>query len=720
MAESRYGNREIREALAESRRLFYSCGLFSVFVNLLMLTGPLFMLQVYDRVLSSRSEATLVTLVAIVAFLFLMMGVLDHARGRVLARAGARLQTRLDSRVLRAILSRSTSPAERSRPATGLRDLEAIQRFASSSGPFAFFDAPWTPIFLFALFMFHWMLGVLAVFSGFLLLLIALFNQKGTARLQEEVREASARSGYFIEQMRAGGETVQGLGMHDAVVARSGALRDTVLDKTLASSDRGGFFNVTSKTLRLFLQSMMLGLGAWLAILGEITPGVMIAASILLGRALAPIDQAVGQWPLLQRTLAGYRSLAELLKETPPEQARTSLPAPRAILETRGLTVAAPGARYAAVRGASLRLEPGQAAGIAGPSASGKSTFARALAGVWRSVGGSVRLDGAELDQYGTDLGRHIGYLPQEVVLFDGSVAENISRLSPEANDEAVVEAAKRTGAHEMILGLPDGYDFQVSAGGAALSGGQRQRIALARAFYGSPVVVVMDEPDSNLDAEGTMALARAVEGHKKRGGAAVIVAHRHGAFAQCDTVYLMEGGRPVPATSGRGAAPVRSLQSAGRKPADGDPPQAGRAPLDPRDRRTPATVTKVAGARPAASARGEGRARTASGRQRAAARPTVRIVRGGQKAASAPQAAQSPPPARARGENPAPAASGEKARPAGRSTVSPRDRRVAAAIARVRGLRTSPGGRDGRPTDPEPVRSDAIPDRRTRRDDAS
>ena len=382
MAETRSGNREIREALAESRRLFHSCALFSVFVNLLMLTGPLFMLQVYDRVLTSRSEATLVTLVAIVAFLFLMMGILDHARGRVLARAGARLQTRLDSRVLRTILSRATSPSERSRPATGLRDLESIQRFASSSGPFAFFDAPWTPIFLFTLFMFHWLLGVLAVFSGCLLVLIALFNQKGTARLQVELREASARSGYFIEQMRAGGETVQGLGMHDAVVARSGALRDTVLDKTMDSSDRGGFYNVLSKTLRLFLQSLMLGLGAWLAIQGQITPGVMIAASILLGRALAPIDQAVGQWPLLQRTLAAYRSLAALLAETAPEMARTELPAPRAILEAQGLTVAAPGARFAAVRGASLRLEPGQAAGIAGRSASGKSTLARALAGV--------------------------------------------------------------------------------------------------------------------------------------------------------------------------------------------------------------------------------------------------------------------------------------------------------------------------------------------------
>ena len=574
-----YGGKEIRAALAESRRLFVSCGLFSVAVNLLMLTGPLFMLQVYDRVLTSRSEATLVALIGIVAFLFLMMGVLDHARARVMARAGARLQERLDSRVLRAVLSRAVSPAERARPATGLRDLETIQRFASGSGPFAFFDAPWTPIFLFALFTFHWMLGLLAVFSGLLLLLIALLNQLGTSRLQVEAGEAAARSAHFVEQMRAGSETVQGLGMQDAVVSRSRALRGEMLDRLLSISDRNGLFSVTSRTLRLFLQSMMLGLGAWLAIQGQVTPGIMIAASILLGRALAPIEQAVMQWPSFQRALAARRSLAALLAETPPAPDRTELPAPRALVEVQNLVVAPPGAKTAPVRGASLRLEPGQAAGIAGPSASGKSTLARALAGVWRPLGGSVRLDGAELEHFGDTLGRYVGYLPQEVVLFEGTVAQNIARFSPGASDEDVVDAARRTGGHEMILGLPGGYDFQVSAGGAALSGGQRQRIAMARAFYGSPVLVVMDEPDSNLDADGTMALARAVEGHKKRGGTVVIVAHRHGAFAQCDIVYLMENGRPVPATSGRGSAPVRQLQS-GRRYRPGQPArQAAKKP---------------------------------------------------------------------------------------------------------------------------------------------
>ena len=555
------GGPEIRAALGESRRLFVSIGLFSAFVNLLMLTGPLFMLQIYDRVLASRSEATLVALAGIVAFLFLMMGLLDHARGRVLARAGARFQARMDGRVLGAILTRAgRSPAARSAPATGLHDLEAMQRFASGPGPFAFFDAPWTPVFLSVLFIFHWLLGLLAVVSGVLLLGLALLNSARTSRLQAEAGETSARAGHFVEQVRAGGETVRGLGMRASATARAGALRDAALASTMAASDRGGAFAVTSKTLRLFLQSMMLGLGAWLAIRGEVTPGIMIAASILLGRALAPIDQAVAQWPVLQRALRGRRSLAKLLAETPEEPARTPLPAPEARLEAEHLVVAAPGARVPAVRGASLRLEPGRALGIAGPSASGKSTLAKALAGVWPAAGGRTSLGGAALDQYGEEaLARHIGWLPQEVVLFEGTVAENIARLAPDPEPEAVVEAARRAGAHEMILDLPGGYDFQVAAGGAALSGGQRQRIALARAFYGDPAVAILDEPDAHLDAAGAEALNRAVAALKARGGAAVIVAHRPGAFAACDAVLRMEDGRlqaPGPADGAPGPRP--------------------------------------------------------------------------------------------------------------------------------------------------------------------
>ena len=572
------GKREIRSALAESRRLFVSVGLFSAFVNLLMLTGPLFMLQIYDRVLSSRSEATLVALAVITGFLFLMMGLLDHARARVLARAGARFQARLDGRVLGAILARAgRSPASRSAPATGLQDLEAMQRFASGPGPFAFFDAPWTPIFIFVLFTFHWLLGVLAVISGVLLMTLALLSQAYTGRLRSEAGQASARAFHFAEQVRAGGETVRGLGMRASAVARTGRLRHTALAKTLAASDRGGVFTATSRALRLFLQSMMLGLGAWLAIRGEVTPGIMIAGSILLGRALAPIDQAVAQWPLLQHTLAARWSLSKLLSEAPEEPDPTPLPNPRARLQTENLIVVPPGARDPVVQGVSLRLEPGRAIGIAGPSASGKSSLVKSLVGVWPPSAGKVMLDGAALDQYSeADLTRHVGWLPQEVVLFEGTVAENIARLDPEPDAEAVVKAAQRAGAHEIILELPGGYDFQVAAGGAALSGGQRQHIALARALYRDPVVVVLDEPDAHLDAAGAQALGQAVAELKAQGGAAVIVAHRPGAFAECDAVYRMEHGQtqlvePAPAAPDAATgAPLRAVRVPG-------PPGQGR-----------------------------------------------------------------------------------------------------------------------------------------------
>ena len=538
------GRSELRAVLSEGRRLFWTVGLFSVFVNILMLTGPIFMLQIYDRVLASRSEATLVALVVIMSFLYLMMFVLDHARGRVLARAGARFQARLDDRVFEAVLRRSVAPTERSRPATHLRDLESIQRLLSGPAPFAVFDMPWAPLFLLAIFSFHWMLGTLAVVGGLVLIGLTWANQVFSKRLQLEAGAASAKSESFTEALRRDGETVQGLGMRRAALARWNRLRGESLEKTIAASDRTGGFSTASKTLRFFLQSAMLGLGAWLAIRGDVTPGVMIAASILMGRALAPIEQAIGQWSQVQRAQQGWSSLSELLDKIPPEPERTRLPAPRSILEAQQVTVVPPGEQTAAIRMVSFRLDPGQALGVIGPSASGKSTLARALAGVWRPAAGTIRLDGAALDQFSDeDLGRHVGYLPQDIALFDGTVAENIARMALEPDPEAVVAAAKRAGAHEMILGLPGGYDYQVAAGGGKLSGGQRQRIGLARALYGDPAVVVLDEPNSNLDAAGSDALNDAIVDLKKRGKAVVIMAHRPAAIQHCDLILMMEDG---------------------------------------------------------------------------------------------------------------------------------------------------------------------------------
>ena len=540
------GVAELRRALGASRGLLLGVGVFSLFVNLLMLTGPLFMLQVYDRVLASRSEATLLTLFLLITALFSLMGVLDFARTRVLARAGARFQALLDRRVFEAVLRRAISPDERGRPSSGVRDLESIQRALSGPAPFAFFDAPWAPLFLAAIFFFHWSLGLLAMGGGLVLFAVAILNERRAREPLGASAEASARSDGYAEVLRREGETIQGLGMRSAAIARWEKLREGALGAQIAASDATSGYAVASKTLRFYLQSAMLGLGALLAIEGAISPGVMIAASILMGRALAPVEQAIGQWAVMQRAFKGWTGLTELLRTTPPPSSPTPLPAPKGVVSVEGVTAAPPGARAPTLRNVSFRVEPGQALGVIGPSAAGKSTLARLLVGIWRPVQGSVRLDGAELGQYSDDdLGRHVGYLPQDVALFDGTVTENIARMAAEADPAAVVTAARRAGAHELILRLPQGYDTPIGPSGARLSGGQRQRIALARALYGDPAVVVMDEPNSNLDAQGEQALVLAIKDLRERGRTAIVMAHRPSAIAACDVLLMLDAGTP-------------------------------------------------------------------------------------------------------------------------------------------------------------------------------
>ena len=531
------------EALRGTRVLFVSLAVFSCFVNILMLTGPLYMLQVYDRVLSSRSESTLVALTVLIAALYGIMGVLDYARGRIAARVGALIQTRLDPKVFETGLSRALVSGERGKPWSGLRDLEAVQRFMASPVLFAIFDIPWTPLFVFAIFSFHPALGWLAVGGGLLLVAITLANQMMTRRSTVEATATAMVSDGFAETVRQQAEVVQGLGMRRAVLSRWQRNRNRALHANLTSADVVNQFSTLSKTLRFFLQSAMLGLGAYIVLLGEMTPGSMIAGSILLGRALAPIEQLIGGWPILSRARSGWAALKETLAKGGGARAPMALPAPRARLQLTGVTVVPPDQQRPSLRNVSLRLEPGQALGVIGPSASGKSTLARTLAGIWRPVGGAVRLDGAELDQYGDDLGRYIGYVPQDIALFDGTVAENIARLDPEPDAEAVVRAAKMAGAHDMILRLPDGYDTQIMVGGARLSGGQRQRIALARALYGEPALVVLDEPNSNLDGEGGEALMHAIRQLKADGRIVVIMAHRPAAISECDLLLVVSDG---------------------------------------------------------------------------------------------------------------------------------------------------------------------------------
>ncbi|WP_121629166.1 type I secretion system permease/ATPase [Tropicibacter alexandrii] len=538
------GLEELRAVRRRSRPYFWFVAIFSFFVNLLMLTGPLYMMQVYDRVLGSRSIATLVALSVLVVFLYSMMGILDYVRGRVMARVAARFQASLDLRVFDAVVRRSAvMPDEIAQ--TGLRDLESVQRLLASPVLMAMFDMPWSPVFIIGIMIFHPWLGYLALAGGVLLIGVTVINQRMSREPTLKSNMAVVQSERTAEQIRQEAEMVQALGMRRDAFTRWMKARSQSLGGQIATADLTGTFSTITKTIRLMLQSAMLGLGALLVLRGELTPGAMIAGSILMGRALAPVELAIGQWPLVERARKGWDNLVRLLSEIPVEPPRTQLPKPQAKLEVQQLTVVPPGEQQAALRLISFTLLPGQACGVIGPSGSGKSTLARALTGIWRPAGGKIRLDGASIDQYGPDvLGSHIGYLPQRVTLFDGTIAENIARLSPQPDAEKVVEAARQADAHDMILKLPQGYDTQVSAAGGRLSGGQMQRIGLARAMYGDPVILVLDEPNSNLDNEGSEAVNKAIRGFKERGRTVLIMAHRPAAIKECDTLLMIENGQ--------------------------------------------------------------------------------------------------------------------------------------------------------------------------------
>lgn len=536
---------ELRAVLKSSAAGFIAIGLFSFFVNLLVLTGPLFMLQIYDRVLSSRSEATLVALTGLIIGLYLVMGVLDHIRSRVAARIGARFQARFDKRVFNAVLDRTALHAQGISTVTGMRDLDAIQKVLSSPAVFTVFDIPWTPFFIFVIFTFHPWMGLLGVAGGLILVALTWLNQNGTKEDQERAMIAGRQSDEMTQTLQKESDTVRALGMRRSVASRWQLLRDNALEANIRYSDSNGFYSIASKTFRVFLQSAILALGAYLVLQNEITAGAMIASSIIIGRALAPIEGAIGHWALIQRAVQGWRQLSELLTRVPEDDPRTALPKPRAILDVEQVTVVPPGEKVATVRMLSFELRPGQALGVIGQSASGKSTLARVLTGIWPPAGGKVRLDGASLEQYGTDgLADHVGYLPQDVVLFEGTVAENIARMALDPDPAKVVEAAKKAGAHDMILRLPDGYDTKLPAMGGRLSGGQKQRVGLARALYGDPVLLVLDEPNSNLDAEGSMALNLAIRNMKAEGKSIVIMAHRPAAIEECELILIMENGQ--------------------------------------------------------------------------------------------------------------------------------------------------------------------------------
>ncbi|WP_344844021.1 type I secretion system permease/ATPase [Celeribacter arenosi] len=543
-AENRLGLEELAEVRRRSRGLYWSTAVFSACVNMLMLTGPLFMLQVYDRVLGSGSEATLVALFVIVAFLYLMMGLLDGVRSRVLSRIAARFQTDLEDRVFHASMAQAASEPRQVARVRAMDHLAAIRRFLASPVIAAMFDLPFVPLFLAGIAIFHPYLGMLAFFGGGILVLLTLIHRIAAKRGQETAQQAEAEATGMAARMTSSAEALRALGMQESSYKRWLKSRRTALEKATAGEDVTQSFTAFSRAMRLFLQSAMLALGAYLVLQREVTAGAMIASSILLGRALQPVDTLIGQWQVLQLAQRGWADLGELLGSQRPAAPRTPLPRPAARLSANQVSVVPPGQQQASLRMVSFDLEPGQALGVIGPSGAGKSTLARALTGVWPTTSGAIRLDGAKLDQYDPEaLGQHIGYLPQQVTLFDGTIAENIAKLDLNPNAEAVVAAAKKADAHNLILSLPNGYDTHVSSASGLLSGGQLQRIGLARAFFGNPVLVILDEPNSNLDNDGSAALNKAIRRHKEEGGAVLIMAHRPSAIQECDILLMLDGG---------------------------------------------------------------------------------------------------------------------------------------------------------------------------------
>lgn len=540
-----HGRAELRQVLGRQRVLLLLVVLFSAFVNLLMITGPLFMMQVYDRVLGSGSEATLLALFVLVSFLYGSMAVLDVVRSQILARAGLRFQAALDRRVFDAALRRQALVPDDPAAMSGERDVDALRQFLGSPVVLALVDLPWTPLFLAGIFFFHPAMGGLAVAGGLILLALALANQMTTERKRSEAARAGIATDRLAAQFRAEAGPLGALGMRRAAHDRWEGARGDMLQRTAAAGDLGTVFGSATKIFRQFLQSAMLALGAWLVLRHEVSSGVMIASSVLLGRALAPVETLVGQWSLMQAARLSWARLGHLLGGEARNRAPMPLTRPAARLQVEELVLVPPGDRLPVLHRVSFAVEPGNAVGVIGASAAGKSSLARALTGIWPPAGGAIRLGGVSIEQYGEEtLGALVGYLPQRVSLFDGTLAENIARLSPDYDSQAVLRAAQRAGAHEMILGFPDGYNTRITAEGGRLSGGQLQRIGLARALYGDPVLLVLDEPNSNLDNEGSMAINAAIRDVKAMGGVALIMAHRPAALQECDLLLMLERGR--------------------------------------------------------------------------------------------------------------------------------------------------------------------------------
>jgi ATP-binding cassette subfamily C protein len=512
-------------------------------INVLLLSGSMFMLQVYDRVLPSRSVPTLVALVALIAILYAFQGILEFLRGRMLARVGRALDERISDDVYRGIVQSALRPTG-GNGLQALRDLDQLRGFLTGLGPTALFDLPWMPLYLGLCFLFHFWIGVAALAGAVLLVLLTLATEIFTRRPTIEAAQFGALRVAAADASRRNAEVLLAMGMTDRLAERWSRSHQDYLQSQQRASDTAGGLGTCSRIMRMMLQSSVLAVGAWLVIHQEATAGIMIAASIITARALAPVELAIAHWRGFLAARQSWARLSQTLARLPRTEP-VPLPKPERTLDLESVSIAPPGQAELVVHDVTLRLNAGQGLGVIGPSAAGKSSLARAIVGVWPAARGKIRLDDGALDQWEpARLGVHIGYLPQDIELFDGTIAENIARFQADADPEEIFTAARAANVHEMVLRLPDGYDTRIGEAGAALSAGQRQRIGLARALYGNPFLVVLDEPNSNLDAEGDQALTEAILAVRRRGGIVVVVAHRAAALAGVDVVLALAGGR--------------------------------------------------------------------------------------------------------------------------------------------------------------------------------
>ncbi len=534
--------------LHESARRMVGIAVFSGVVNLLMLSGSLYMLQVYDRVIPSRSVATLIGLSLMVLVAYLMQGYFDALRSRMLCRVATLFDAGLQEHIHNALATlplRGAKPVLMQQP---LRDLDQIRVFMSGMGPTAFLDMPWIPIFLIALFLFHPLIGCTALAGTIAIVAMTLLTERLSRGAAKAAMDLSAQRQVLADATQRNAEVIRALGMLDRFTARWSRANERYLQENIRASDVSANLGSGAKVLRYVLQSGMLGLGAWLVVMDKASGGVMIASSIMMGRALAPVEVALSTWKQLIAARQGVRRLRDICRATAaPAAPPVELPRPSRELSVQNLSVGAPGIDRPIVTNVSFALSAGMGLALLGASASGKTSLSKALVGIWPAASGVVRLDGGALDQWRSgDLGRYVGYLPQDVALFDGTVAENICRFDENATSEAILKAARIAGVHDIILRLPDGYATRVGSGGMSLSAGQRQRVGLARAVFGDPFLIVLDEPNANLDTEGEQALTRAIQAMRAAGSIVIVISHRPSALAALDMALVLYDGKAI------------------------------------------------------------------------------------------------------------------------------------------------------------------------------